>query len=73
MYATEDFPTKSALRKAVEKHIKEGGPAVTIYAPGYGEPKENGVEYLEGPHAPKPHKWYARVMMHEGAVVEVLD
>lgn len=73
MYTHVDFPTKSALKEAVRKNNEEGGPAVTLYAPGYGEPRENGIEYVEGPHAPKQHTWYARVRVHEGVVVEVLD
>ncbi len=72
MYTTENFPTKSALKQAVAKNLKGEGPAVTLYAPGYGEPKTDGMEYVEGPHAPKPHTWYARVMMHNGVVVEVM-
>lgn len=66
MYATENFKTKKALKEAVAR-----GDKVTIYAPGIGNPAENGLESLEGPHYPKPHRWYASVEMKDGIVVKV--
>ena len=66
MYRTKDFKTKKSLKEAVAN-----GEQVTIYAPGLGEPVRNGVEYLEGPHYPKPHTWYAEVEMKDGVVVKV--
>ena len=44
---------------------------VTLYAPGLGTPKENGTEFVEGPHYPEPHKWYAQVTVKDGIVVKV--
>jgi len=67
MYATRNFATHKELREAVQR-----GEEVTIFAPGLGTPKENGTEYLEGPHYPKPHSWYAQVTMRGGVVVEVV-
>lgn len=66
MYTTKDFPTKKALKEAVAR-----GDKVTIYAPGLGVPKHDGREFLEGPHYPKPHTWYAEVEMKDGLVVKV--
>lgn len=66
MYATKNFPTKKALKEAVAN-----GEVVTIFAPGLGTPKVNGSEFLEGPHYPKPHTWYANVEMKDGKVVKV--
>lgn len=66
MYAVIDFTSKKALKEAVA-----AGKEVRIYAPGLGTPKENGKEFLEGPHYPKPHKWYAEVEMRDGLVVKV--
>lgn len=68
VYATRNFKTKKALREAVEKN----DPPVTIYAPGIGSPKQNGIEFLEGPHYPEPHRWYAQVEMKDGIVVRVV-
>lgn len=66
MYATTNFKTKKALREAVTS-----GQEVTIFAPGLGTPKTDGVEYLEGPHYPAAHTWYATVEMKDGRVVKV--
>lgn len=66
MYATQNFRTKKALKEAVA-----AGQVVTVFAPGLGSPKTDGTEYLEGPHYPAPHTWYAQVTMQEGRVVKV--
>jgi hypothetical protein len=66
MYTVKNFPSKKALKEAVAK-----GEEVRIFAPGLGTPAENGRETLEGPHYPKPHRWYAEVEMKDGKVVKV--
>jgi hypothetical protein len=66
MYTTRNFKTKKALKDAVK-----AGEKVTIYAPGFGTPVQNGYEFLEGPHYPEPHRWYAKVKMEHGLVVKV--
>lgn len=66
MYATQNFRTKKALKEAVA-----AGQVVTVFAPGLGSPKTDGTEYLEGPHYPAPHTWYAQVTMENGRVVKV--
>ena len=66
MYTTRNFKTKKDLKEAVAK-----GEQVTLYAPGLGSPKVDGREYVEGPHYPKPHTWYAQVEMRDGFVVWV--
>jgi len=66
MYTTQNFKTKKALREAVAS-----GKQVTLFAPGLGVPKYEGIEYVEGPHYPQPHTWYAQVTMQDGYVVKV--
>lgn len=66
MYTSVNFKTKKAFKEAVAK-----GERITLFAPGMGAPKQNGVEYVEGPHYPEPHKWYAEVVMKDGVVVKV--
>lgn len=66
MYTSINYPTKKALKEAVA-----AGKRVTLFAPGLGTPKENGTEFVEGPHYPKPHSWYAQVEMRDGVVVKV--
>ncbi len=31
--------------------------------------RQNGNDVIEGPHYPKPHKWYAAVVIKDGVVV----
>jgi hypothetical protein len=66
MYVEPNFPTKKALREAIA-----AGAVVTTFAPGLGTPKDNGVEFVEGPHYPAPHTWYAQVVMVDGRVTKV--
>ena len=66
MYTVKNFKTKKEFKEAVAN-----GDQVELFAPGLGQPKTNGVEYVEGPHYPKPHTWYAEVLMKDGLVVKV--
>ena len=66
MYTVENFATKKALKDAVA-----AGEQVKLFAPGLGEPKRDGLEFVEGPHAPQPHNWYAQCTMRDGVVVKV--
>lgn len=68
MYVFPNFKTKKALKEAVKN-----GETVTVFAPGLGEPKNNGPETVEGPHYPAPHSWYARVEMTDGRVTKVIQ
>lgn len=70
MYVNPDFKTKKALKEAV----KCGDKMVTIFQPGgifNGNEPRDGVVAVEGPHFPKPHSWYAQVIMEDGRVVKV--
>lgn len=56
-YVTPNFKTKKDFKKAVE----EGKP-VDFYNPGLGGPvPATGTIFVEGPHYPEPHRWYAQV------------
>jgi len=65
-YTTIDFKTKKALKEAIAS-----GQEIRCYQPGLGPDlsRFNGVVYLEGPHYPKPHTWYASAKMENGVVV----
>jgi len=71
MYASKNFKTKKLFKEAVAAHAAGTGPAVTLYAPGMGSPKENGKETVEGPHYPAPHTWYAEATVVNGVVTKV--
>ena len=67
MYSDRNFPTKKALKEAVNN-----GENVTIFNPGpFGDAPDNGKTTLEGPHYPQPHRWYAQVTIVDGVVTTV--
>jgi len=67
MYVEPNFKTKKELKAAIK-----AGNKVTIYSPGPFPAKLDGQEFVEGPHYPKPHTWYARVRVSGGYVTKVL-
>ena len=68
MYTTINFKTKKALKEAVAN-----GEQITVFQPGPfgGNAKTDGTVYLEGPHYPAPHTWYAEAVLKNGFVVKV--
>lgn len=66
MYTDRNFKTKKEFKQAVA-----AGNEVRLYAPGLGQPVENGREFVEGPHYPEAHRWYASVEVKDGVVVSV--
>ncbi|MCU1492199.1 MAG: hypothetical protein JWM85_3604 [Acidimicrobiaceae bacterium] len=66
-YVVPDFTSKAAMKRAVT-----AGDVVTVYSPGPFGCVTDGVEFIEGPHYPKPHTWYAKVQVSDGCVVKVL-
>lgn len=58
-------------KKEVKDMVKNGMSADKLFEPGLGSVPENGVAYLEGPHYPEPHKWYATAKIENGMVVKV--
>lgn len=66
MYTEINFKTKKAFKEAVAT-----GRKIRLFAPGLGSPKQNGTEYVEGPHYPQPHTWYAQVTVQDGYVIKV--
>ena len=69
MYASTNFKTKKALKEAVAS-----GQKITCYQPGpFGSgTAPGGKVYLEGPHYPAPHSWYAEAWLNaEGHIIKV--
>lgn len=72
MYVDPNFRTKKAFKEAVE-----AGKEVDFYVPNglFGPPKAlssgNGKIFVEGPHYPDPHTWYAEVTLEDGKVVKI--
>jgi len=68
MYTVRNFKTKKALREALA-----AGDKLEYFQPGpFGgnEPKD-GTIYLEGPHYPAAHTWYATAEVRDGYITKV--
>lgn len=65
-YVDPNYKTKKALKEALAD-----GKDVDVYQPGLGSVPDNGTVYLEGPHYPEPHRWYATGTMENGRLVKV--
>ena len=66
-YVNPDYKTKAEFKRAVAEG-KEHRP----YNPsGMFNPPQNGQDVIEGPHYPKPHKWYAQVTIVNGIITKV--
>jgi hypothetical protein len=64
-YIDPDYKSKKdfiAAVKAGEKHQ-------TYNPSGMFPTPQNGSDVVEGPHYPKPHRWYAAVQVKDGVVI----
>lgn len=69
MYVEPNFRTKKALKDALKN-----GETVTAFQPGGLFPgATDGRAFVEGPHYPAPHTWYAEVELAGGVVVKVVS
>jgi hypothetical protein len=68
-YVNPNYKTKKEFKAAIEQGDR---PATYNYS-GMFQTTQNGQDTIEGPHYPKPHKWYARVQVVNGQVVKVLS
>jgi hypothetical protein len=56
-------------KKALKELLASG--SVVVFEPGLGKIPRDGVVYLEGPHFPAPHTWYAQAVIKDGKVTKV--
>lgn len=70
MYVWPNFKSKKALKEAVKSGVR-----VTVFGVGLSSGPEGRTEcFVEGPHYPEPHRWYAKVKTDgsaEGVVLGV--
>ena len=67
MYTEKNYQTKKAL---VEDF--KAGKSIGVYQPGGFFPSQrDGTVYLEGPHYPQPHRWYAQATIVDGVITKV--
>ena len=68
MYTVENYRTKADLKRAVAN-----GDRVLTYQPGgIFAAQTDGVAYIEGPHYPAAHTWYAQVMLKDRCIIKVM-
>lgn len=66
-YTVKNYKHKKQVKEAVAAGVR-----VEVYQPGpFGPAIPDGRAYLEGPHYPAPHTWYAEAVVEDGAVVSV--
>ncbi len=63
-YTQRDFKTKKALKDALKNNER-----IILMDNGMVELPTDGIVWLEGPHYPKPHTWYAKGTMVEGRII----
>jgi len=69
MYTCANYKSKKAMREDVA-----AGKVVRTFQPGgMFEGQRDGETTIEGPHFPQPHRWYARVLLKDGAIVKVIS
>lgn len=66
MYTRTNYKTKKAL---MEDFM--AGKTIYTFQPGPHPAKQNGNIALEGPHYPKPHRWWAEAVIEDGIVTEL--
>ena len=67
MYVNQNYKTKKAVKDA----IAEGKNVGVFCNSPYESVPENGTVFLEGPHAPEHHTWYAQGTIRDGKLVKV--
>ncbi len=68
-YVDPNYKSKKDFKAAVAAGVQH-----RPYNPsGMFSTAQNGTECIEGPHYPRPHRWYARVKVEGGVVTKVLE
>lgn len=86
MYTTKNYKTKKELKQDISDRnrllateqpdlseitwLDQLNHWLTPYQPGLGSVPQNGTALVEGPHYPKPHKWYAAVVIKDSIIVK---
>lgn len=65
-YCVKNYKTKKTLKEDLASGVE-----IRCYEPGMGSVPENGTVYLEGPHYPEQHRWYAKATIENGRIVKV--
>jgi hypothetical protein len=66
-YVNPDYASKKEFKAAVARGVQHR----TYNPSGMFETPQQGSDTIEGPHYPKPHRWYASVEVKGGLVTKV--
>ncbi len=72
MYTIKNYASKAEIKRDIANGVE-----VRIYQPNdiFGNPKAasdyTGTAGIEGPHYPKPHRWYATATLENGKVIKI--
>ncbi len=66
-YVDRDYNTKKEFKEAFAKGV-EMYPYING---GFHDCPQNGTICIEGPHYPRPHKWYASVVVENGKITKI--
>ena len=67
MYSVKNYKTKKELIADFKS-----GKRIEVYQPGgFFDGPRAGAVCIEGPHYPKPHRWYASATIQDGIVTAV--
>ena len=66
-YVNPDYPSGKAFKDAVKAGIGHR----TYNPSGMFPTPRHGDDVIEGPHFPKPHRWYVGVIVKDGVVIKV--
>jgi hypothetical protein len=64
-YIDPNYKSKKEFVTAVKNGVRHE----TYNPSGMFPTTQNGSDVIEGPHYPKPHRWYASVMVKDGVVI----
>ena len=67
MYTDINFKTKKKLIEA----FKRGDLILTRQPGGMFPSQKDGNIFIEGPHYPEPHRWYASATIKDGIITKV--
>ena len=71
MYAVGNPKTKKELREWIAEGRIVRAFLPNVWSTGF-ETQTDGETVIEGPHYPKPHRFYARVMLEDGIITRVI-
>jgi hypothetical protein len=66
MYTERNFRTKKELKEALKN-----GEKIFLMPDFFGKESDGSTVYLEGPHFPAMHTWYAEGKAKDGILISV--